>query len=196
MSAFADAFEPLWALWWEIERADRPPAGADAPRALRSLVERRFADIDARPAGAVVPYPLRQAMRLLPEPRPELARQRDEQPAKYLAKYAAAALLDQAAFGHDGLRDAWSHATLGMEMFNDANAGENLYAVVAELRRAKDREVLEVLEVYHACLALGFRGRHRLDDPERLRLIKELAELALDGPAGPLAPHGLPREGA
>jgi type VI secretion system protein ImpK len=77
-----------------------------------------------------------------------------------LAQYAIAAFLDEIILGSDWpRREEWAPRPLQLEYFNDDMAGENFYAKLDTLRGTKEPELLDVLQVYATCLALGFKGK-------------------------------------
>ena len=81
------------------------------------------------------------------------------------ARYALAALIDEAAVQEDGpLRDYWSARLLQMRLFSENVAGENFFERLAALRG--DRKRVLVLRVYYLCLLFGFRGKYRLRGSE------------------------------
>ncbi|MGE0431329.1 MAG: DotU family type IV/VI secretion system protein [Planctomycetota bacterium] len=100
-----------------------------------------------------------------------------------LAKYALAAFIDELVLMSTlPIREAWASKPLQLEHFDDFNAGEAFYDKIDELRRnLDDAGAQQVLEVYYACLALGFRGKFngRQGMEKRKILIEQLArELA------------------
>ena len=115
------------------------------------------------------------------------------------AKYAWCALADELLLGPESpLRAAWEREPLQLLIFGDHLAGEGFFRRLDILRRdpAAHRETLEV---FHACLALGFQGRYRLEDPQRVQELigevgRELARVRGQGPAWSRAvpPSGFP----
>lgn len=111
----------------------------------------------------------------------------------YLAKYAYCALVDETVLGsQSAVRDAWARKPLQLELFGEQLAGENFFVRLDELRREGARRV-QVLEVFHMCLLLGFQGRYMIEDgTEKLgllcdRLGDEIANLK--GRRSGFAPH-------
>lgn len=77
------------------------------------------------------------------------------------AVYAVVAFLDEAVLNSSQpmFRD-WPRRPLQEEVFGDHMAGENFFQTLSELLKRQDsRELADLLEVYHLCLILGFRGR-------------------------------------
>lgn len=113
----------------------------------------------------------------------------------YLAKYAYCSLVDEAVLtSQSSIREAWARKPLQLELFGDQLAGENFFVKLEELRREGAARV-QVLEVFHMCLLLGFQGRFMLEDgSEKLgflcdRLGDEIANHK--GRRGGFAPHAM-----
>jgi type VI secretion system protein ImpK len=111
----------------------------------------------------------------------------------HLAKYAYCALVDEIILTtQTGLRDAWQRKPLQLEMFGDQLAGENFFLRLEELRRQGAPRV-QVLEVFHMCLLMGFQGKYMIEEgSEKLgylcdRLGDEIA--TLKGKRAVFAPH-------
>jgi type VI secretion system protein ImpK len=89
------------------------------------------------------------------------------------AIYAFVAFLDesvlnspQAMFAH------WARQPLQEEIFGDHMAGETFFRHLQDLLGRQDSEELaDVLEVYHLCLLLGFRGRFGTTEHGELRAL-------------------------
>lgn len=94
------------------------------------------------------------------------------------ARFALVALVDETVLTTGGAaRDAWLINPIQLELFGDALAGESFFRRLEELR-AEPRRTWPVLEVYLLCLALGFRGRYRVDGAEELnRVARGLGEV-------------------
>ena len=78
------------------------------------------------------------------------------------------------------------------ELFGEQLAGERFFDYLDRLRQGGAARV-QVLEVFHMCLLLGFQGRYLLEGPEKLayltaRLGEEIAHLR--GRRAAFAPHG------
>src|SRR5690606_39884196 len=79
-----------------------------------------------------------------------------------LAVYASIALLDESVLNSSQpMFASWPRQSLQEEVFGDHIAGENFFAHLQDLMARQDSEDLaDVLEVFHLCLLLGFRGRY------------------------------------
>lgn len=111
----------------------------------------------------------------------------------YLAKYAFCALVDETVMMAPALRDTWERTPLQLELFGDQLAGENFFSRLEETRQ-KGAPKLQVLEVFHMCLLVGFQGKYLLEGSEKLgyltsRLGDEIAHLK--GKRAAFAPHAL-----
>ena len=110
----------------------------------------------------------------------------------YQAKFAFCALVDEVVLmSRLELRHAWGRRPLQLEFFGEQLAGERFFDNLEQLRQA-GLPKLQVLEVYHLCLLLGFQGRYILEGSEKLgyltsRLGEEIAQLK--GQRAPFAPH-------
>ncbi|TWI13392.1 DotU family type IV/VI secretion system protein [Aerolutibacter ruishenii] len=113
----------------------------------------------------------------------------------YAAKYAFCAAVDEALLSQPfALREDWERNPLQLRLFGEHLAGEHFFERLEQLR-AQGAPRLASLEVYHHCLLLGFEGKYRLEEPERLgyltaRLGDEIAYLK--GRRAAFAPHWLP----
>ncbi|MGZ3184088.1 MAG: type IVB secretion system protein IcmH/DotU [Telluria sp.] len=109
-----------------------------------------------------------------------------------LARYAYCAVADEIVLRSPfGLRDHWESHPLQLRLFGDQLAGEHFFDKLEQLRAEGSRR-LQVLEVFHVCLLLGFQGRYALDGAERLkylcsRLGEEIA--LMRGRTRTFAPH-------
>ncbi|MEW5926255.1 MAG: DotU family type IV/VI secretion system protein [Gemmatimonadota bacterium] len=116
-----------------------------------------------------------------------------------LAIYAYIAYLDESVLncGQPAFA-SWPRQPLQEEVFGDHMAGETFFRNLEELLGRQDSEdVADVLEVYHLCLLLGFRGRYAGGERGG---VEGLAAAAQDkvrrvrGGTGPLSPAwALPR---
>lgn len=89
-----------------------------------------------------------------------------ETPAEdiYLAKYAFCALVDEIVLSSQlAMRDSWARKPLQLDLFGDQLAGENFFVRLEELRR-EGAARLQVLEVFHMCLLMGFQGKYMLEE--------------------------------
>ncbi len=113
----------------------------------------------------------------------------------YQAKFAFCALIDEIVLmSKMHIRDDWERNPLQLEMFGEHMAGEKFFDSLEKLRGEGARRV-QVLEVFHMCLLLGFQGRYILEGAEKLgyltsRLGDEIVHL--QGKRAPFAPHWAP----
>ncbi|KJK07728.1 MULTISPECIES: type IVB secretion system protein IcmH/DotU [Pseudomonas] len=118
-------------------------------KAFESSVERFFADLerDARAAN----YSVEQV--------------KDTQ-------YALCAFLDESVLrsGDNELRQHFELQPLQFRYFGVHLAGEGFFEKIDSLR-ADVKHNLDVLEVYHLCLALGFEGKFSLGQKDQLRYL-------------------------
>jgi len=100
------------------------------------------------------------------------------------ARFALVALLDEAILSSQWSgRDAWRSNTLQREIFRINVAGEEFYTRLEKLRQ-NVQENRPLLEVFYACLVMGFEGRYKLLGRERLEaLIHSLASEIAPGQA-------------
>jgi type VI secretion system protein ImpK len=110
----------------------------------------------------------------------------------YLAKFAYCALIDEVVLMSGlRLREMWERRPLQLEFFGEQLAGERFFEHLESLRQGGAAR-LQVLEVFHMCLLLGFQGRYILEGSEKLnyltgRLGDEIAQLRGKRPS--FAPH-------
>lgn len=112
-----------------------------------------------------------------------------------LSKFAFCALVDEVVLqsGFDA-RHAWELRPLQLELFGEQLAGERFFEHLDTLRQGGAARV-QVLEVFHMALLLGFKGRYLIDGSEKLawitaRLGDEIAHLRGRRPG--FAPHAEP----
>lgn len=111
----------------------------------------------------------------------------------HLAKFAFCALVDEVILRSDfRIREAWERRPLQTELFGEQLAGDRFFDHLERLRQGGAPRV-QVLEVFHMCLLLGFQGRYLLEGSEKLayltaRLGEEIAHLR--GRRAAFAPHG------
>lgn len=111
------------------------------------------------------------------------------------AKYAITALIDEVVLSSRlPCRDEWMTRPMAAELFSDFNAGEEFFKRLDTLSRGGrlDPQTLGVLEVFAACLSLGFKGMHiEVSGAERLReVLYSLCRRINEGrETTPLAPH-------
>lgn len=110
------------------------------------------------------------------------------------AVYAMAVTLDEAVMSHPDKIGLWLQggaAQLEFHEQRDLVGGQRFYVRLEELRKTRDAAI-DALEVYDACLALGYRGRYVADPAGRTALVDALLTDigAVRGePSGPIAPH-------
>ncbi len=128
------------------------------------------------------------------------------------AKYALSALVDESILLSDlPLKDEWMGLPLQQLYFDDVSAGEEFYNRLEQLRLQRGERTVQVLEVYHLCLAFGFKGKYGTPKgKERLQVIMEglaqdiaqgrgvagkvaLSPQAMVADAVPMAPKALAR---
>lgn len=110
----------------------------------------------------------------------------------YMARYAFCAAVDEVILrsGYQA-RDGWQTRPLQLRLFGDQLAGEHFFAKLEELR-ARGASQLQVLEVFHMCLLMGFQGRYAIDGDEKLKFMcttlgNEIARMR--GKTRAFAPH-------
>jgi type VI secretion system protein ImpK len=112
----------------------------------------------------------------------------------YLAKYAYCALMDEMVLASRGaMAESWQLNPLQLEMFGEQLAGEAFFQRLEQLREQGAAKV-QVLEVFHMCLLMGFQGKYLIEGSEKLgyltaRLGDEIA--AHKGQRAAFAPHAL-----
>jgi type VI secretion system protein ImpK len=84
------------------------------------------------------------------------------------AKYAFCALMDEIILSSEfSIRDDWERAPLQLRLFGEHLAGERFFDKL-EMLRVDPAQNIEVLEVFHTCLLLGFQGKYLLEGSEKL----------------------------
>lgn len=110
----------------------------------------------------------------------------------HLCKYAFCATVDELILmSQFKVRDAWQRQPLQLQFFGDQLAGEQFFLKLESLRREGTSRI-QLLEVFHMCLLMGFQGKYILEGSEKLnyltaRLGDEIAHLK--GSRAPFAPH-------
>lgn len=110
----------------------------------------------------------------------------------HLTKFAFCALVDEVVLMSQlQVREAWQRRPLQLELFGEQLAGERFFEYLERLRQEGAARI-QVLEVFHMCLLLGFQGRYVLEGSEKLsyltaRLGDEIAQLR--GRRAAFAPH-------
>lgn len=84
------------------------------------------------------------------------------------ARYAFCALMDEIILSSEfGIREDWERAPLQLRMFGEHLAGDRFFDKL-EMLRSDPAANIEVLEVFHTCLLLGFQGKYLLEGTEKL----------------------------
>jgi type VI secretion system protein ImpK len=122
------------------------------------------------------------------------------------ARYAFVALIDERILASNlPVRTAWLDNPLQLRLYDSFAAGEEFFTRMERFRAPRDAERADVLEVFHCCLALGFRGKlgDARGEPPRSQLLEQAASEVLTargGLAGELSPAwqggGMPLTGA
>lgn len=109
-----------------------------------------------------------------------------------LCKYAFCATVDEVVLmSQFKIREAWQRQPLQLQFFGDQLAGEQFFVKLEALRREGAARI-QVLEVFHMCLLMGFQGKYLIEGSEKLnyltaRVGDEIAHLK--GSRAPFAPH-------
>lgn len=110
----------------------------------------------------------------------------------HLCKYAFCATVDELILmSQFKVRDAWQRQPLQLQFFGEQLAGEQFFVKLEALRREGAARI-QILEVFHMCLLMGFQGKYILEGSEKLnyltaRLGDEIAHLK--GTRAAFAPH-------
>lgn len=84
------------------------------------------------------------------------------------AKYAFCALMDEIILSSAfSIREDWERSPLQLRLFGEHLAGERFFDKLETLRTDPVQNI-EVLEVFHTCLLLGFQGKYLLEGSEKL----------------------------
>jgi type VI secretion system protein ImpK len=115
------------------------------------------------------------------------------------AQYALAAYVDEAVLASDNPgRVGWMSNPLQLKSFGEHLAGENFFEKLNKLRQGGEKN-LDLLELYYACLQLGFEGMYKMRGLEALMALQVDLRSQIDGYRGivdpKLAPHGVPKTG-
>ena len=93
-----------------------------------------------------------------------------------MSVYALSVALDEAVMSHPDKIGTWLQAgALQLEFHEQRElvGGQRFFARLEELRKQRDASI-EAIEVYDACLALGYRGRYVADPAGREALVAAL----------------------
>ena len=113
----------------------------------------------------------------------------------HLCKYAFCATVDEIVLmSQFKVREAWQRQPLQLQFFGEQLAGEQFFVKLEALRREGAARV-QILEVFHVCLLMGFQGKYIIEGSEKLgyltaRLGDEIAHLK--GSRAAFAPHWAP----
>jgi type VI secretion system protein ImpK len=91
------------------------------------------------------------------------------------ARYALCTVIDEAVLNTPwGARSGWAGQSLLVTFHRESSGGEKFFQILDRVLREAQRYVA-LLEVLHACLALGFEGRYRLEErgPAKLAEIRQ-----------------------
>ena len=108
------------------------------------------------------------------------------------ARYAFCAAVDEIILRSPyQARETWQTRPLQLRLFGDQLAGEHFFHKLEDLR-ARGAAHLQVLEVFHMCLLMGFQGRYALDGHEKVKFMcatlgNEIARMR--GRTRSFAPH-------
>lgn len=91
------------------------------------------------------------------------------------ARYALCAWLDEMVFYGSEISIGWLAYSLGVHEFQDPAAGSNFFERLQKLHQ-KD-EFQPAMEVYADCIAMGFKGKYRIEDASALKtLVQEIMD--------------------
>jgi len=113
----------------------------------------------------------------------------------HLCKYAFCATVDETILmSQFKVRESWQRMPLQLQFFGEQLAGEQFFDKL-EVARRDGAARLQVLEVFHMCLLMGFQGKYLVEGSEKLnylsaRLGDEIAHLK--GQRAGFAPHWAP----
>lgn len=86
------------------------------------------------------------------------------------ARYALCTVIDEAVLNTPwGARSTWAGQSLLVTFHRESSGGEKFFQILDRVLREAPRYVA-LLEVLHACLALGFEGRYRLEERGHAKL--------------------------
>ena len=114
------------------------------------------------------------------------------------ARYAFVALIDERILASNlPVRAAWLDNPLQLRLYDSFAAGEEFFTRMDKFRAPRDAERADGLEVFHCCLALGFRGKlgDARGEPQRRQLMEQSAAeilAARGGTPGELSPRWAP----
>jgi type VI secretion system protein ImpK len=98
-----------------------------------------------------------------------------DQESRQRARYAVCATVDDVAQNLPGQAvdgAEWARRSMVVMAFNENIGGDRFWQLLSEMLAAPS-QCLELLELYHACLAAGFEGRYRVT-PDGKRQLHEI----------------------
>lgn len=109
------------------------------------------------------------------------------------ATFALVGFTDEAVLRSTGpARESWIARPMQLELYGAMVAGEEFFDRMDRMRKERESRI-EALEVYAACLAFGFAGKHAFAGPERLKSLLGEVEADVAAVRGTgrraLAPH-------
>lgn len=163
---------------------DDVPAPA-TPRSLRNLMLAEAAPVLALAAGvrsgrvrAPMPQFHREATQIIAAFDRAIAPHYREE-VRQRAKYAVCATVDDIAqnlpnIGTDGAE--WARRSMVVQFFQENIGGDRFWQLTDDMLRAP-ADNLDIIELYHACLAAGFEGRFRVMPDGKRRLHEIMSKL-------------------
>lgn len=159
--------------------------GPATPRSLRNLMLAEAAPVLALAAGiragrirAPMPQFHREATQIISAFDRAIAPHYREE-MRQRAKYAVCATVDDIAqnlpdIGTDGAE--WARRSMVVQFFQENIGGDRFWQLTDDMLRAP-ADNLDIIELYHACLAAGFEGRFRVMPDGKRRLHEIMAKL-------------------
>ena len=155
------------------------------PRSVRNIMLTEAGPVLALAAGfragrlrAPMPQFHREASQLIANFERAIAPHYSEE-TRQRAKYAVCATIDDIAqnlpnVGTDGAE--WARRSMVVQFFQENIGGDRFWQLVDDMLRTPN-DNLDMIELYHACLAAGFEGRFRVMPDGRRRLHEIMARL-------------------
>lgn len=159
--------------------------GPATPRAVRNIMLTEAAPVLALAAGirsgrvrAPMPQFHREATQIIASFDRAIASQYPEA-TRQRAKYALCATVDDIAqnlpnIGTDGAE--WARRSMVVQFFQENIGGDRFWQLTDDMLRAP-ADNLDIIELFHACLAAGFEGRFRIMPDGKRRLHEIMARL-------------------
>jgi type VI secretion system protein ImpK len=88
------------------------------------------------------------------------------------AKFALVAFIDESALSDNLLRGEWEKFPLQLQHFGEHLAGVRFYEKLTELEKNPESNS-DVIEIYYACMLLGYRGQYKVFKEEEFRATLE-----------------------